>query len=153
MVLNALRTSTDIAIVNNFSRREFLDALFGEYFERHEGFIEVQTVASFRHQPHIQFFPNIDTLAREHFPRDQEVFLGVCPREKMRPGRDDVCYITALWAALDVAGGGYSGKDAFNNCQKAARAVRYFPLAPSMIVESGRGLHLVLAVGSAHANS
>ncbi len=142
MVLNALKTSPDISIVNNLSRRDFLDALFGEYFEGHDGFIEVQAIVNFRRKPHIRFFPNIDTLAKEHFPEHQEVFLGICPREKMKAGSDDVRHITALWATLDIAGGGHSGKDAFQNCQRAARAVRHFPLVPSMIVESGRGLHL-----------
>ncbi|MGO9568512.1 MAG: hypothetical protein ACLP5H_13310 [Desulfomonilaceae bacterium] len=117
-----------------------MEALFGQYFEQYKGFIEVQAFTPFCEKPSTRFFPNIDTLAKEHFSEEEEVFFGTCPCERMKL-RMDIRYITALWAALDV-GGGYSGKDAFPNCQKAARAVRNFPLAPSIIVESGRGIHL-----------
>jgi len=140
--IDPLTTSFDMSLITSFQRRDFLDALFGKYFQQRRGFIEVQVVSPLGHKPHTRFFPNIDSLAKEHFPEEKEVSFGICPREGMRPGRGNVHYITALWAAFDIGGGGYSGKGAFHDCQKAARAVRNFPLVPSVIVESGRGAHL-----------
>jgi hypothetical protein len=137
-----LAVSAGISATMDFARRDFLEALFGEYLERHKGFIQVAAVVPFADKPITRFFPNIDTLAKEPFPEDQEVFFGTCPRERTKRRRDNFRYITALWTALDVGGSGYSGKDAFDNCQQAARAVRLFPLAPSIVVESGRGVHL-----------
>jgi hypothetical protein len=137
-----LKTRAGVSTAANFARRDFLEALFGEYMERHRGFIEVQSILPFASSPSTRFFPNIDSLAKEPFQEDQEIFFGICPREKMKPHRGNIRYITALWAALDVGEGGYSGKDAFQNCQQAARAVRNFPLAPSIVAESGRGVHL-----------
>src|SRR5208283_6205893 len=122
--------------------RDFLEALFGQYFEQHKGFLEVQAFTPFSDKPNTRFFPNIDTLAKEYFSEEEEVFFRTSPCETMKHRRMSIRYITALWAALDVGGGGYSGKDAFPDCQKAARTVRNFPLVPSIVVESGRGLHL-----------
>lgn len=142
MARNPLISSPAISIITNFVRRDFLEALFGQYCEQYKGFIEIQAFTPFIDKPSIRFFPNIDTLAKEHFSEEQEVFFRTCPRLTTKRRRDNFRYITALWAALDVGGGGYSGKDAFSNCQQAARAVRNFPLVPSIIVASGRGLHL-----------
>jgi hypothetical protein len=130
--------STDIG----FARKDFLEALFGAYFERHKGFIEVQAFVPFADKPRARFFPNVEALAKEPFPENHELFFGICPREKMKHRGGNIRYINALWAALDIGDGGYSRKDAFQNCQQAARAVRNFPLRPSIVVESGQGIHL-----------
>ena len=51
--------------------------------------------------------------------------------------------MTALWVGLDLGPNGYSGKKQhFAHPSQAAKAIRSFPLAPSIIVESGRGIHL-----------
>ncbi|MFH1113442.1 MAG: hypothetical protein V1792_05930 [Pseudomonadota bacterium] len=90
-----------------------------------------------------RFFPNLEILAKEHYPEDQEVFFGVCPRETMKPEKARVRFVTALWAGLDLGPEGYSGKDRFFfGPAEAAKAVRSFPLPPSIIIESGRGMHL-----------
>lgn len=142
MARNSLAASAGISETTDFARRDFLEALFGKYLERHKGFIEVAAIVPFAEKPSTRFFPNIDALAKEPFPADQEVFFGTCPRERTKRLGDNIRYITALWTALDVDTGGYCGKDAFDNCQQAARAVRLFPLAPSIIVQSGRGIQL-----------
>ena len=141
MARNPLISSPAISTITNFVRRDFLEALFGQYCEQYSGFLEVQAFTPFSDKPNTRFFPNIDALAKEHFSEEEEVFFRTCPGERMKHRQMIIRYITTLWAALDV-GGGYSGKEAYPNCQKAARAVRNFPLAPSIIVESGRGLHL-----------
>jgi len=126
-----------------FSRKDFLEAIFQNYFNDHEGFIVVQAVT--RHDPRVstRYFPNIDTLVKEQYSKDQNVLFGVCPRERMKPGLSNITYVPCLWAGLDFTPDGHSGREGhFVSPAFAARAVRSFPLPPSIIVESGAGLHL-----------
>lgn len=129
--------------MSRFSRKDILEALFDEYFLKHEGFIIVKLIRPFGHKTSTRFFPNLEILAKERYGRDDNVFFGICPREKMKPGVESIRYITALWAGLDLGPDGYSGrKQHFTHPSHAAKAIRSFPLAPSVIVESGKGIHL-----------
>lgn len=129
--------------MTRFSRKDILDALFDDYFMRHEGFIIVRLVRPFGHKVSTRFFPNLEILGKERYGPEDNVFFGVCPREKMKPGIESIRYVTALWAGLDMGPDGYSGRQRnFSHPSHAAKAIRSFPLAPSIIVESGRGLHL-----------
>jgi hypothetical protein len=126
-----------------FTRREFLDALFGDYFRKRDGFLIVKTAKGVHHQLSTRFFPNTEVLAKEQYQPDQEVFFGVCPREATKPGRAHIRHVTALWAGIDLGPSGYCGKDSyFDSPARAAKAVRSFPSPPSIIVESGHGMHL-----------
>jgi hypothetical protein len=126
-----------------FNRRDFLDALFGVRGLKTPGFILIRTVRDRFSKPADQFFPNIDRLASEQFPADREVFFGVCPRESMKTDKEHIRFIAALWAGLDVGSAGYSGlTNHFHNLEAAMDAVKGFPLKPSIVVRSGRGLHL-----------
>lgn len=127
----------------NFSRKEFLEALYDQYFRRYEGFILVRILKILDHKISTRYFPSVDVLARQDFTDDQNVFFGLCPRESMKPRPDNVYRLPALWAALDFSPEGHSGRDSyFRLLSQAALSVRRFPLAPSIIVESGWGLHL-----------
>ncbi len=126
-----------------FTRNEFLEALFGAYLSRHKGFIMVRTAKLGDPKQGVRFFPRVDLLAKEQYPDDENVFYGVCPRENMKPGQESIRFLVALWAGLDLAPNRYSGKDGyFPGPAQAAKAVRGFPLSPSIVVESGLGLHL-----------
>jgi len=126
-----------------FTRTEFLDALFGDYFKRRDGFLVVKTMRGLNRRLSTRFFPSVEILAKEQYQPDQEVFFGVCPRETTKADRSHIRYITALWAGIDLAPNGYSGRDSyFDSPAWAAKAVRSFPLPPSIIVESGYGMHL-----------
>ncbi len=51
--------------------------------------------------------------------------------------------MTCLWAGLDIGPDGYSGKEKhFGSDKQAMMAVMAFPLKPSIVVMSGRGMHL-----------
>lgn len=129
--------------MKRFTRKEFLEALFNEYFKKRDGFILARTVRHFDKKVSTRYFPNIEILAKEQYQDDQNIFFGVCPRENMKPERAYIRYLTALWAGLDFGSEGYSGKNVyFSSTSQAAKAVRSFPLPPSIIVESGRGMHL-----------
>ncbi len=129
--------------MRHLTRKDFLEALFSDYFKFREGFIMVKIVKNYDHKTSIRYFPNVEILSREEYPADSQVFFGVCPRESMKPDKSHVKYMAAIWAGLDLGPDGYSGKNVYFFGQpQAAKAVRSFPLPPSIIVESGWGLHL-----------
>jgi len=129
--------------MTRFTRKEFLEALFSEYFKKRDGFIIVRTIKHLDRKVSTRYFPNIEILAKEQYLEDQNIFFGVCPRETMKPERAHIRYLNALWAGLDFGSEGYSGKNVyFFSTSQAAKAVRSFPLPPSIVVESGRGMHL-----------
>ncbi len=125
------------------TRKDFLEALFQRYFRKREGFVLARAVRHLDHKISTRFFPNIELLAREHYVEDQHVYFGVCPRESMKPDKKHIRYMVALWAGMDLASEGYSGRNRFFfGHSQAAKAIRSFPLPPSIIVESGWGVHL-----------
>jgi len=129
--------------MNRFTRKDFLEALFHEYFRKREGFVLVRTFRNNDRKTSTRYFPNVEILAKEQYTPDQNVFFGVCPHENMKPDKAYIQYLVALWAGLDMSPEGYSGKQVYFFGQaQAAKAVRSFPLPPSIIVESGAGLHL-----------
>lgn len=130
-------------MTDQISRKDFLDALFLSYIKDRGGFIMVRSVSRNELKTSTRYFPNTDTLAREQYPNDSNVFFGACPREKMKPGKEHIHCITAIWAGLDIGPDGFSGKERhFASEKQAFAALRAFPLEPSITVRSGRGMHL-----------
>ena len=128
---------------SRFSRKDFLEALFGEYVSKRDGFVRVMTVRQFDRKISTRYFPKLETLAKEIYPENQHVFFGVCPHENMKAEKTNIRYLVALWAGLDLSPEGFSGKTLyFKDMSYAAKAVRSFPLPPSIVVESGWGVHL-----------
>lgn len=129
--------------MKKFTRKDFLETLFQDYFRTREGFIMVKTIRSLDLKTSTRYFPNVELLSKETYAEDQHVFFGCCPRESMKPGPQYIKYTVAVWAGLDLGPEGHSGKKVYFFGQpQAAKAVRSFPLPPSVIVESGWGLHL-----------
>ena len=125
------------------NRKDFLDALFFNYCRDKGGFILVKIADRHMAKTATRYFPNTDTLGREQYLDDQNVLFGVCPRDKMKPGKEFVSHLTAIWAGVDIGPDGYSGKEKhFVSDKQAIIAIRSFPLEPSIVVQSGRGLHL-----------
>lgn len=130
-------------MIADFTRKDFLEAIFSEYYKEHRGFILVKSFR--RGDPKIstRYFPNIEILAKENYGEERDVYFGICPRERMKPDKEHIHYMVALWADLDIGVEGHEGKKLFfEGPQQAAKAIRGFPRAPSIIVESGRGAHL-----------
>jgi hypothetical protein len=126
-----------------YTRKDFLEALFQHYFTKREGFIIVRAVRHLDHKVSTRFFPNIELLAREQYQEEQHIYFGVCPRESMKPDKRHIRYLVALWVGMDLTSEGYSGRNRFFfGHAQAAKAIRSFPLPPSIIVESGWGVHL-----------
>jgi hypothetical protein len=130
-------------MISKFTRKDFLDALFSEYYKDHRGFILVKSFKRGDPKQSTRYFPNIEILAKEHYGEERDVYFGICPRERMKAEKEHIHYIVALWADLDIGQEGHEDKQRFfEGPQEAARAIRSFPRAPSIIVESGRGAHL-----------
>jgi hypothetical protein len=125
------------------NRLQFLQALFGGYFELRKAFIMVQSEAPAGKKVNTRHFPTIEALAKEVFPTRHQVFFGVCPRETVRPGPDGIAYCTSLWTVVNKLSEDERKRgDYYPDEQRVARAVRAFPLRPSIIVESSSFLHL-----------
>jgi len=130
-------------MIARFTRKDFLEALFAQYYKEHRGFILVKSFKRGDPKMSTRYFPNIDILAKEHYGEDRDVYFAVCPRERMKAEKEHIHYLVALWADLDIGGEGHEEKNIFfEGPQQAAKAIRSFPRAPSIIVESGRGAHL-----------
>jgi hypothetical protein len=134
-----------------FTREDFLDALFYDYLKTFDGFVAVRSFGQVESKVSTRFFPNVDVLARERYPSDTQVFFGVCPRDRMKPGKEHVRHMTALWAGIDVGPNGYSGKEKhFSSRKQALAAMKEFPHPPSIIVISGSGIHVYWLLRAYH---
>lgn len=130
-------------MIAKFTRKDFLEALFGQYYKEHRGFILVKSFKRGDPKMSTRYFPNIEILAKEHYGEERDVYFGICPRERMKAEKEHIHYLVALWADLDIGSEGHEDKQVyFEGPQQAAKAIRSFPRAPSIIVESGRGAHL-----------
>ena len=130
-------------MISKFTRKDFLDALFSEYYKDHRGFILVKSFKRGDPKQSTRYFPNIEILAKEHYGEERDVYFGISPRERMKAEKEHIHYVVALWADLDIGQEGHEDKQKFfEGPQEAAKAIRSFPRAPSIIVESGRGAHL-----------
>jgi len=130
-------------MIARFSRKDFLEALFADYYREHRGFTLVKSFKRGDAKMSTRYFPNIDILAKEQYGEDRDVYFGICPRERMKAEKEHVRYIVAFWADLDIGSEGHDEKQKFfEGPREAAKAIRRFPRAPSRIVESGRGAHL-----------
>jgi len=130
-------------MIAKFTRKDFLEALFGQYYKEHRGFILVKSFRRGDPKMSTRYFPNVEILAKEHYGEERDVYFGICPRERMKAEKEHIHYLVALWADLDIGSEGHEDKKVyFEGPQQAAKAIRSFPRAPSIIVESGRGAHL-----------
>jgi hypothetical protein len=132
-----------VTVGEHYSRKEFLDAIFQSYLRERGGFILLKAQQRLDARMSMRYYPNADPLSREQYTQDQHVFFGPAPRDKMKPDREHIRCLTALWAGVDIGPDGHSGKEKhFTNERQAFAALKAFPLPPSIIVGSGVGLHL-----------
>jgi hypothetical protein len=130
-------------MIAKFTRKDFLEAIFAQYYKEYRGFILVKSFKRGDPKQSTRYFPNIEILAKEHYGEERDVYFGICPRERMKAEKEHIHFLVALWADLDIGSEGHEEKKVFyEGPQHAAKAIRSFPRAPSIIVESGRGAHL-----------
>jgi len=130
-------------MIAKFTRKDFLEAIFAQYYKEYRGFILVKSFKRGDPKQSTRYFPNIEILAKEHYGEERDVYFGICPRERMKAEKEHIHFLVALWADLDIGSEGHEEKKLYyEGPQHAAKAIRSFPRAPSIIVESGRGAHL-----------
>lgn len=130
-------------MAQKFNRMDFLEALFDGYYRKSGKFIIVKTATDPAKAGEVRYFPGYEKLANAKFADNTHVFFGVCPREKMKPEKEHIRYVTALWAGLDIGANGFSGsQNYFSSAVELTEAILEFPLRPSILVRSGQGAHL-----------
>ncbi len=129
-------------MISKYSRSDFLETLFGVYYQIHRGFILVNRVRRGDERTSARYYPKVDILAKEHFGAEQNIYFSVCPRERMKPEKKHIRYAVALWAKVYIGEEGNKGRPYFASPQEAAKTIRRFPKPPTVIVESGTGAHL-----------
>lgn len=123
---------------------EFFGLLYGEGAP---GWLTIWT----RQDKLTRYFPagRLDLAASQAVKlsrRGLDVYFGVGLRrenlgKEQRGKAADVCAIPALWADLDVAGPAHTSTALPPTLEDALSLVGAFPLPPSILVDSGHGLH------------
>jgi hypothetical protein len=132
-----------MAVMGDFTRKDFLHALFGAYFKRHKGWMLVYGLRQNDPNPIRWYFPDINNLAQEAFPENMDIYFGACPHAFKNAGVEAIRHVVCLWANLDIGSEPREKNSTFyESPTQAADAIRSLPIPPSIIVESGRGAHL-----------
>ncbi len=118
---------------------DFLETLFGSYFEEHTGFIEIRQI-NLGQAPKQKFYSSVSELANDLGKFEGNVYFGVAPREARRGDKSAIEHVTSLWVDLDVGSEGHRKKSPFDTMEEALQSVGKFEHAPSIIVFSGHGL-------------
>ena len=119
----------------------FLEELFGDDLTP-ERRVAVFTTPDL----HTRFFSDAAELARYagQQSKTQDVYFGVGLIRGTPAGRgklEDVAGIGALWCDIDVSGEGHQKENLPQNTEEAQWILSEMPLAPSIVVHSGHGLH------------
>lgn len=122
--------------------RKFLDCLYGRYYAQGgQGLIEIRPIRG--HEiPISKFYGSPSELADDmpHLQQQNDQGYNIYVSENPRPvdkkkKKEDIVDIGALW--LDVDSKDYGGSK-----EDALTAIEGFPLAPSILVDSGNGYHV-----------
>ena len=110
---------------------EFLYLLFGNFFQSNKGYIEIRSIYSNRRTTQ-EFYSNIESMPLNHLLTSRlsdkrNIFFGVAPRKQRGGKEQDVAYVNSLWSDLDTP--------------EAQEKIKIFHLKPSVIIDSGHGLH------------
>jgi len=112
-------------------KRQFLTTLFDNL----AGYIEVRAISK---QGVLRYFcktTEIDKLIKNLKERlfTGEIYFGVCPRDSKKGKEENIKQVRCLWIDLDC-------EDAKDQ-EKKLSEIRKFEFEPSIIVNSGHGLH------------
>lgn len=79
----------------------------------------------------------------EEQKQNKNVFFGIAPRKNNNSGKKEDCTsISALWVDVDCGQDGHKKSSRFITKQKSLEHIEQIPIKPSIILDSGHGLHL-----------
>lgn len=121
--------------------KNYLNLLYGPDFK---GFtVEVRSwdPGQVAISPQTKYFKDPDSIIEyvEKIKEKRQIFLGVCPRRvgiRKSAKKTDVAFATCLWTDIDVKDMSY-----FKSKSDVIDFLNQFELPPTMIVDSGKGLH------------
>ena len=124
----------------NHDSVRIVKTLFGNYFKKSNGLIEIRFIKNDRKRSKPEFYPfgGFSDEDIKHILKMNEthnVYFGVNPRPlNKRKKQDDIKNIICLWADID-------GKDFQDGKAQAKQMIDNFELRPNIIVDSGNGYH------------
>ncbi len=124
----------------NLEIREFLAALYSSYFKDHEGYVELRFISKETGACFSKFYRlgDLSDLSLDEIKRlnaTHHVYFGVNPRPLSQAKKqDDIQDVVCLWADVD-------GKDFDGEKDEALQRLQGFPIAPSIVIDSGHGYH------------
>jgi len=112
-------------------KRQFLTTLFDNL----AGYIEVRAISKQGVNRYFYKTTEIDKLIKNLKERlfTGEIYFGVCPRDSKKGKEENIKQVRCLWIDLDC-------EDAKDQ-EKKLSEIRKFEFEPSIIVNSGHGLH------------
>jgi hypothetical protein len=118
---------------------EFLEAVFGGYFEEHTGFVEIRQINTGQ-APKQEFYSSVAELADDLGKFEGNLYFGVAPREIRKGDKSAIKHVTCLWVDLDIGSEGHRKNSRFDTVEEALESVTKSEHPPSIIVFSGHGL-------------
>jgi putative DNA primase/helicase len=124
---------------NNYvEAKSFLETLFSRYFKDYDSYLELRFIGQ---DASSNFYRRGEMTEKDwadviELNQTHHVYFGVNPRPLSKEKKqDDIRDIVTLWVDVD-------GKDFDGGKDEALRRVQGFPIAPSVIVDSGHGYHV-----------
>ncbi|HVP50167.1 MAG TPA: hypothetical protein VMT56_02990, partial [Candidatus Bathyarchaeia archaeon] len=118
--------------------RSFLESIFSRHFKDHDGYLEVRLIGQGASS---KFYRRAEVTEGDwaeivELNKTHHAFFGVNPRPLSKGKKQgDILDIVAIWVDVD-------GKDFDGGKEEALQRVRAFPIAPSIVVDSGHGYHV-----------
>lgn len=122
--------------------RQFLELLFDNHFKQHKGFIQILQKRVNKKTDKPLYFKSISELLNNFNMFTDNIWFGLAPREFERGIKEAIKYITCLGIDIDIGTEGHEVFNEFNTKENALKFIAEFELKPSIIVDSGHGLHL-----------
>jgi len=117
--------------------RKFLEILFDKHLKKYNGFIQILKKGELP-----IYFTSVSELLDKVCLLTGDIWFGVVPREFERGTKEAIKYITCFGIDIDIGTEGHEVFSEFSTKKDALKFIAGFELKPSIIVDSGHGIHL-----------
>jgi hypothetical protein len=122
--------------------RKFLTVLYGEFFSKHEAYIEIRHKTEGKGMA-TNFYPNPEALLEDmaRWNPARNYWIGMAPRSNNKGGKKGDCLaLVANWGDIDVGTAGHKNASQYQTKDEALAAIEVFSLPPTIGVDSGGGV-------------